>query len=89
MALSCGIHVVELSTAEDAEAGLFMFTGDHGGTPSRRLRQPQALKETDRCLNVMPLFHGHGLIANVLTSLAAGASRLYSGVVTSIAPLAG
>jgi len=32
------------------------------------------LRETDRCLNVMPLFHGHGLTATVLTSLAAGAS---------------
>jgi acyl-CoA synthetase (AMP-forming)/AMP-acid ligase II len=33
-----------------------------------------ALTENDRCLNVLPLFHGHGLIATVLTSLAAGAS---------------
>jgi acyl-CoA synthetase (AMP-forming)/AMP-acid ligase II/acyl carrier protein len=32
------------------------------------------LRETDRCLNVLPLFHGHGLIATVLTSLVAGAS---------------
>jgi len=30
------------------------------------------LSETDRCLNVLPLFHGHGLIATVMTSLAAG-----------------
>ena len=33
-----------------------------------------ALRETDRCLNILPLFHGHGLIATVLASLAAGAS---------------
>src|SRR6516164_6133355 len=33
-----------------------------------------ALGETDRCLNVMPLFLGHGLIATVLASLAAGGS---------------
>jgi acyl-CoA synthetase (AMP-forming)/AMP-acid ligase II len=33
-----------------------------------------ALTETDRCLNVLPLFHGHGLIATVLASLATGAS---------------
>lgn len=33
-----------------------------------------ALKETDRCLNVLPLFHGHGLHANLVASLAAGAS---------------
>ena len=33
-----------------------------------------ALKETDRCLNVLPLFHGHGLHATLAASLAAGAS---------------
>src|SRR5207249_10120957 len=33
-----------------------------------------ALRETDRCLNVLPLFHGHGLVATVTASLAAGAS---------------
>ena len=33
-----------------------------------------ALRETDRCLNVLPLFHGHGLFATVLASLSAGAS---------------
>jgi acyl-CoA synthetase (AMP-forming)/AMP-acid ligase II len=33
-----------------------------------------ALRESDRCLNVLPLFHGHGLTATVVASLAAGAS---------------
>src|SRR5262249_31913110 len=33
-----------------------------------------ALGAADRCLNVLPLFHGHGLIATVMASLAAGAS---------------
>jgi acyl-CoA synthetase (AMP-forming)/AMP-acid ligase II len=33
-----------------------------------------ALSPQDRCLNVMPLFHIHGLIAAVSASLAAGAS---------------
>lgn len=32
------------------------------------------LAETDRCLNIMPLFHIHGLVAAVLSSLAAGGS---------------
>lgn len=32
------------------------------------------LTEGDRCLNVMPLFHVHGLMASLLASLAAGAS---------------
>jgi acyl-CoA synthetase (AMP-forming)/AMP-acid ligase II/acyl carrier protein len=33
-----------------------------------------ALSESDRCLNIMPLFHGHGLHATLLASLSAGAS---------------
>jgi acyl-CoA synthetase (AMP-forming)/AMP-acid ligase II len=33
-----------------------------------------ALTAEDRCLNVMPLFHIHGLIAAVMSSLSAGAS---------------
>src|SRR5581483_8156815 len=32
------------------------------------------LTENDRCLNVLPLFHGHGLDATVIASLAAGSS---------------
>ena len=32
------------------------------------------LSEKDRCLNIMPLFHIHGLIAAVLASLDVGAS---------------
>lgn len=33
-----------------------------------------ALREDDTCLNIMPLFHIHGLIAATLSSIAAGAS---------------
>lgn len=33
-----------------------------------------ALTPADRCLNIMPLFHIHGLVAAVLASLAAGGS---------------
>ena len=33
-----------------------------------------ALSPADRCLNIMPLFHIHGLVAPVLATLAAGAS---------------
>ncbi|SHK59228.1 Acyl-CoA synthetase (AMP-forming)/AMP-acid ligase II [Bradyrhizobium lablabi] len=110
-AVSRGIRVIELSTAFDAEAGLFALTGDQGGVPSDEpvssagdvaLLLPTSgttsrpkivplthanicasayasgaaltLRETDRCLNVLPLFHGHGFNATVLTSLAAGAS---------------
>jgi acyl-CoA synthetase (AMP-forming)/AMP-acid ligase II len=37
-------------------------------------RRALALTARDRCLNVLPLFHGHGLIATILASLEAGAS---------------
>jgi acyl-CoA synthetase (AMP-forming)/AMP-acid ligase II len=109
-ALSHGVHVVEISTAEGAEAGLFTFTGRQRTRPSEDPVSPDdvallfltsgttsrpkivplthanictsaysagaalALTEADRCLNILPLFHGHGLIGNVVTSLAAGAS---------------
>ena len=32
------------------------------------------LSETDRCLNIMPLFHIHGLVAAVLATLSSGGS---------------
>ena len=38
------------------------------------IRHAVALSPADRCLNVMPLFHIHGLMAAVLASFAAGAS---------------
>ncbi len=38
------------------------------------IRQSLALTTADRCLNVMPLFHIHGLMAAVLASASAGAS---------------
>jgi acyl-CoA synthetase (AMP-forming)/AMP-acid ligase II len=41
---------------------------------ARHIGETLALGPQDRCLNVMPLFHIHGLIAAVLSSLAAGGS---------------
>ncbi len=41
---------------------------------ARNIGAALALSPTDRCLNVMPLFHIHGLVAAVCASLAAGAS---------------
>jgi acyl-CoA synthetase (AMP-forming)/AMP-acid ligase II/thioesterase domain-containing protein/acyl carrier protein len=49
----------------------------------RNIRTTLALTCADRCLNVMPLFHIHGLIAALWSSLSAGASVVctpgYSG----------
>jgi acyl-CoA synthetase (AMP-forming)/AMP-acid ligase II/acyl carrier protein len=41
---------------------------------AHNIRSSLRLVEDDRCLNVMPLFHIHGLIGALLASLAAGAS---------------
>jgi acyl-CoA synthetase (AMP-forming)/AMP-acid ligase II len=38
------------------------------------IRQTLALREEDVCLNIMPLFHIHGLIAATLSSIGAGSS---------------
>jgi len=108
-AVSRGVRVIELSTASDAEAGLFTLTGNHERAASDELVKPSdvalllltsgttsrpkivplthaniraaafssvaavALTQNDRCINMMPLFHGHGLTNVVLASLAAGA----------------
>ncbi|HEU0075765.1 MAG TPA: acyl--CoA ligase [Dehalococcoidia bacterium] len=45
---------------------------------SGNIRESLALTSTDRCLNVMPLFHIHGLMAALLASLSAGASVVTS-----------
>lgn len=73
------------ATAEDI--GLILHTS---GTTSRpkivplshanitasagNIARTLALTPEDRCLNIMPLFHIHGLVAAVTASLAAGAS---------------
>jgi acyl-CoA synthetase (AMP-forming)/AMP-acid ligase II len=41
---------------------------------ARHIGRTLSLTDADRCLNVMPLFHIHGLMAAVLSSLAAGGS---------------
>jgi acyl-CoA synthetase (AMP-forming)/AMP-acid ligase II len=38
------------------------------------IQQTLALTSDDKCMNVMPLFHIHGLIATILATLRAGAS---------------
>ncbi|MEX2642330.1 MAG: acyl--CoA ligase [Acetobacterales bacterium] len=43
-------------------------------TSARNVAKTLALTAEDRCLNIMPLFHIHGLIAAVSASMAGGAS---------------
>jgi oxalate---CoA ligase len=53
-----------------------MRSKGHLLTSARHIRATLQLKPTDRCLNVMPLFHIHGLVACVLASLGAGGSTV-------------
>ena len=41
---------------------------------ARDIRKTFNLTDRDRCLNIMPLFHIHGLIGGLLSTLSAGAS---------------
>jgi len=46
----------------------------HLASSARHIRETLGLGPTDRCLNVMPLFHIHGIAACLLASLSAGGS---------------
>ncbi len=73
--------------AEPDEIGLILHTSGTTSRPkivpltqanllasARHIGQVLDLTPADRCLNIMPLFHIHGLIAATLSSLAAGGS---------------
>ncbi len=72
--------------AEAADEGLVLHTSGTTSRPkivplsqanlaasARNIKKSLELTPADRCLNIMPLFHIHGLIAAVLSSLSAAA----------------
>ena len=73
--------------AQPGDTGLILHTSGTTSRPkivpltvaniaasARNIRETLHLTSQDRCLNIMPLFHIHGLIAAVTSSLSAGAS---------------
>ncbi len=75
------------SGAGDTDAALLLFTSGTTGFPklvplternlltsAANVAETLRLEPTDRCLNVMPLFHIHGLVAALFGSLVAGGS---------------
>ncbi len=50
------------------------LAGSNLAASARHIATTLQLTPADRCLNIMPLFHIHGLIAAVLSSMQAGAS---------------
>ena len=83
---------VKQGLAEGSDVALVLHTS---GTTSRpkivplthanllasanNIRHTLRLTESDRCLNIMPLFHIHGLVAAILATLSAGGSIFATG----------
>jgi acyl-CoA synthetase (AMP-forming)/AMP-acid ligase II len=78
---------VEPAPAQEDDTALLLHTSgttsrpklvplSHGNikASARNIGAVLTLQASDRCLNIMPLFHIHGLIAAVRSSLAAGGS---------------
>lgn len=78
---------VSTGAAEDRDIALLLHTSGTTSRPklvplshanlaasARNVAAVLALAPPDRCLNIMPLFHIHGLVAAVTASLHAGAS---------------
>lgn len=89
--LSGGTHPGPISPgfAEFGDAALVLYTSGTTARPkmvrlthtnictsARNIAASLELSPRDRCLNVMPLYHIHGLIGGVLSTLTAGASMI-------------
>lgn len=83
--------------AEGGEVALILHTSGTTSRPkmipltqanlcvsAQNVRSTLRLVPDDRCLNVMPLFHIHGLVAGLLSSLSAGASVICTPGFSSI-----
>jgi acyl-CoA synthetase (AMP-forming)/AMP-acid ligase II len=78
---------VDTGFAEIDDVALYLYTSGTTSRPrlvplshrniaasARNIGEALGLVPKDRCLNIMPLFHIHGLIAAVLSSVASGGS---------------
>ena len=68
------IAVVLHTSGTTARPKLVPLTHANLVSSARNIQATLALTPTDRGLNVMPLFHIHGLVGSLLSSLVAGAS---------------
>jgi amino acid adenylation domain-containing protein len=85
--LGNGLSAVDQRQAEPDDVALILHTSGTTSRPkmvplsqanlaasAQHIRSTLALTPEDRCLNIMPLFHIHGLMAAVLASVTAGGS---------------
>jgi acyl-CoA synthetase (AMP-forming)/AMP-acid ligase II/aryl carrier-like protein len=69
-----GVALVLHTSGTTARPKIVPLTHANLCTSARNIIASLALTETDRCLNVMPLFHIHGLVASLLATLGSGGS---------------
>jgi acyl-CoA synthetase (AMP-forming)/AMP-acid ligase II len=68
------VALVLHTSGTTARPKIVPLTGGNITASARHIGASLALSPADTCLNVMPLFHIHGLIAAVLSSLGAGST---------------
>jgi oxalate---CoA ligase len=74
MAVEDDVALVLHTSGTTARPKIVPLTQGNICASARHIGATLALTPADACLNIMPLFHIHGLIAAVLSSLGAGAS---------------
>ena len=74
LAMPDDVALVLHTSGTTARPKIVPLTGRNLCASARHIGATLALNANDRCLNVMPLFHIHGLVGALLTSIAAGAS---------------
>jgi acyl-CoA synthetase (AMP-forming)/AMP-acid ligase II len=73
--LSCGdVALLLFTSGTTSRPKIVPLTHVNVCTSAHNSATALALSAADRCVNVLPLFHGHGLIATVMATLTAGAS---------------
>ena len=74
MAEASDIALVLHTSGTTSRPKIVPLTQANVAASARHIAATLGLTPADRCLNIMPLFHIHGLIAAVLSSIGAGAS---------------
>jgi acyl-CoA synthetase (AMP-forming)/AMP-acid ligase II len=71
---SSNIALLLHTSGTTSQPKLVGLTHEHLCRSAENIARALQLSPADRCLNVMPLFHIHGIVAAILSSLYAGAS---------------
>lgn len=76
LATASDVALVLHTSGTTSRPKIIPLTHDNLCTSAFNVASSLQLADDDRCLNVMPLFHIHGLIGALLSSMAAGATMI-------------